>query len=140
MVALSTNRTERMAPGSVLASDRGPLEVAAAAPAPGGGGVARWVVTFVAVNDHKSAEALRGVVLRAEPLNDPEVLWVHDLIGSRVHDTDGTDRGTVTDVQANPASDLLVLDSGALVPLCFVVEHGPGTLTVDVPAGLFDDG
>ena len=41
-------------------------------------------------------------------------------------------------VEANPASDLLVLDSGALVPLRFVVSAEPGHVTVDPPAGLFD--
>jgi 16S rRNA processing protein RimM len=55
-----------------------------------------------------------------------------------VVDQTGEDRGTVVAVEANPASDLLVLDSGALVPLRFVVTEGPGSLTVDVPAGLFD--
>ena len=50
----------------------------------------------------------------------------------------GTGRGTVESVQSNPASDLLVLDSGALVPVVFVVD-GPsdGVLTVEVPDGLF---
>ncbi len=44
----------------------------------------------------------------------------------------------MTAVEANPASDLLVLDSGALVPLTFVVASEPGKLTVDAPPGLFD--
>jgi 16S rRNA processing protein RimM len=49
------------------------------------------------------------------------------------------DRGVVTAVQANPAADLLVLDSGALVPVVFVVS-GPedGEVLVDVPDGLFE--
>ena len=47
----------------------------------------------------------------------------------------------------NPASDLLELDTGALVPLRFVVDQTrptageggePGRLVVEVPAGLFD--
>jgi 16S rRNA processing protein RimM len=41
-------------------------------------------------------------------------------------------------VVANPASDLLELDDGALVPLRFVTEHVPGRITVDAPAGLLD--
>ena len=138
VVALSTNRTERVAPGSVLESDRGRLQVTASTPAPAGAGAGRWVVTFRNVEDRAAAEGLRGLVLRAEPIDDPDALWVHDLIGAQVHDSGGVARGTVTDVQANPASDLLVLDSGALVPLRFVTEHGPGHVTVDVPDGLFD--
>ncbi len=139
VVTLTTNRSERVAPGSVLQTERGTLEVLASAPAPGGGGPGRWVVTFRSIEGREGAEAIRGLVLRAQPLQDPGVLWVHELIGSRVHDVEGVDRGAVSSVQANPASDLLVLDSGALVPLCFVVDHGPGEVTIDVPAGLFDD-
>jgi hypothetical protein len=44
----------------------------------------------------------------------------------------------VTSVEANPASDLLVLDRGGLVPLRFVAEHRPGTLIVDAPDGLVE--
>ena len=44
----------------------------------------------------------------------------------------------MTVVQANPASDLLVLEDGTLVPLTFVVATLAGQLTVDAPAGLFD--
>ena len=83
-------------------------------------------------------ETLRGVVLRAEALEDGDELWVHELIGSRVLEADGTERGTVTAVEANPASDLLVLDSGALVPLSFVVGTEAGRIVVDVPPGLFE--
>ena len=41
-------------------------------------------------------------------------------------------------VEVNPASDLLVLDGGALVPLRFVVSTDDGVVTVDPPDGLFD--
>jgi 16S rRNA processing protein RimM len=45
----------------------------------------------------------------------------------------------VVSVQANPAHDLLVLDSGALVPVVFVVgEPADGRLRIDPPQGLFD--
>jgi 16S rRNA processing protein RimM len=40
--------------------------------------------------------------------------------------------------QANPAHDLLLLDTGALVPMVFVVEHEPGVVVVDLPDGLLD--
>ena len=54
-------------------------------------------------------------------------------------DPDGTGRGTVEAVQENPASDLLVLDTGALVPLRFVTgRDDEGRVVVDVPAGLFE--
>ena len=43
-------------------------------------------------------------------------------------------------VEANPASDLLVLESGGLIPLRFVTESdaAAGTLVVDIPEGLLD--
>ena len=46
--------------------------------------------------------------------------------------------GRVAAVEANPASDLLVLESGALVPMVFVVEAAAGRVVVDPPAGLLD--
>ena len=81
---------------------------------------------------------MRGTVLRGHPLHDDDAWWVHELIGSEVFDTEGTRVGTVTGVLANPASDLLELDGGALVPLRFVVERSAGRVVVDVPAGLLD--
>ncbi len=65
------------------------------------------------------------------------MLWVDDFIGLQVHDG-GVDRGRVTAVQQNPASDLLVLDSGALVPSRFVVDIGDEVVVTDCPDGLFE--
>jgi 16S rRNA processing protein RimM len=133
-VVLTTERLERLAPGAVLHTRRGVLEVASSRPHQGG-----HLVSFVGVADRTAAEALRGLVLQAEPLDDPDELWVHQLVGRTVVEVDGTARGTVTALEVNPASDLLVLDSGALVPLRFVVDDSdPDRLVVDVPEGLFD--
>jgi 16S rRNA processing protein RimM len=77
-------------------------------------------------------------VLAAEPLDDPDELWVHELVGATVVEVGGAERGRVESVLANPASDLLVLDSGALVPLTFVVERTEGRIVIDPPEGLFD--
>jgi 16S rRNA processing protein RimM len=44
----------------------------------------------------------------------------------------------VVAVQANPASDLLVMEDGNLVPLRFVVGREDRRIVVDVPAGLFE--
>jgi 16S rRNA processing protein RimM len=128
-----TDRTERLASGTVLSSSAGDLEVVRAASHGG-----RWIVSFTGVADREAAEALRDVVLRAEPIVDPDALWVHELHGSEVVDVTGRGLGKVTAVEANPASDLLVLDGGGLVPLRFVVEHGAGRLVVEVPDGLLE--
>lgn len=134
MVALVTNRTERLDPGSVLHTDAGPLKVVSSTAQ----GQDRWLVSFEGVNDRNAALRLGHPVLRASPLPADGTLWVHELVGSTVVEPDGTLRGIVTEVQANPASDLLVLDTGALVPLRFVVECRDRQVSIDAPPGLFE--
>jgi 16S rRNA processing protein RimM len=90
------------------------------------------------VETREGAEALRGVVLTAPPLTDAEAWWVHDLIGAQVVDTAGRAIGVVNAVEANPASDLLVLGDGRLIPLRFIVARQPGVLTADPPPGLLE--
>ena len=132
-VALVTDRLERVAAGSVLHTATGLLEVAGSRPHKG-----HHLVRFVGVHGREAAEALRGALLSAPPLDDPDALWVHELIGARVFDVGGVELGAVAAIEANPASDLLVLDRGGLVPLRFVVTTEPGRLTVDVPPGLLE--
>lgn len=137
VVTLTTTESSRVDPGSVLhLSDGRTLRVVTSRPHQH-----RWVVEFEGVHGREGAEAVAGEVLSAEPLDDddPDALWVHELVGSSVVEVDGTDRGEVVAVQANPASDLLVLTTGALVPLRFVVERdAEGRIVVDVPTGLFE--
>lgn len=138
VVSLVTNRTERLEPGAELHAPGGPLRVRRARPFG-----KRWVVAFEGYGDRDAAERLREAVLRAAPIEDPAELWVHELIGAEVVCSEDVARGRVTAVQANPASDLLVLDSGALVPLTFVVStdtsgDGPSRVVVDAPPGLFE--
>ena len=59
-------------------------------------------------------------------------------LASTVLDTDGSPLGVVAAVEANPASDLLVLDTGVLIPLRFVTATGEGWLRVELPPGLVD--
>ena len=135
IVDLVSNRPEqRLAPGSVLQSDQGPLEVVSAS-----AHQHRWIVNFAGVGDRDGAEELRDLVLRAEPLEgEDETLWVHELIGSEVRDRAGALVGSVVAVEANPAHDLLVLDGGALVPMVFVVSSEDGVVVIDPPDGLLD--
>jgi 16S rRNA processing protein RimM len=124
----------RLDPGSVLSSDRGPLTVVSSRPHQG-----RHLVHFQGVDDREGAEALRGVILRARPIERPGTLWVHELVGAKVVSTDGRALGMVAAVEANPASDLLVLADGGLIPLRFVVSHRRGVeVVVDIPDGLLD--
>jgi 16S rRNA processing protein RimM len=101
----------------------------------------RWIVRFDGVDVREAAERLGGTVLLAEAFDDPDGddWWVHDLIGAPVMTVSGEDCGRVTSVLANPASDLLELEGGALVPLTFTVDRRPdGTIVIDPPEGLFD--
>ena len=134
IVSLLTDRLERVAPGSVLYAGGQPLEVVASRPHQ-----KHHIVSFAGVDTREAAEALHGMALLAEPLDDDEELWVHELIGAPVVAVDGSAVGTVEAVQANPASDLLVLEGGALVPVVFVVERrDDGAVVVDLPEGLLD--
>ena len=132
-VVLTTDRTERVAPGSVLQTARGPLTVEASRPHQHG-----FIVSFERVLTRNDAEELHGVVLMAPPIDDEGTVWVHDLIGARVCTVAGDDLGAVTAVEDNPAADLLVLESGALIPMTFVVATADGTVTVDLPEGLLE--
>lgn len=98
----------------------------------------RFVVHFEGLDDRNECERLTNKTLWAEPIADDEALWVHDLIGSRVVDTSGAEFGHCVSVVSNPAHELLELDSGALVPMPFVVSCINGTTTIDPPEGLFD--
>jgi len=133
VVRLVTNRVERLDPGSRLISSVRELVVSKSRPHHD-----KWLVQFDGIETRNQAEELRGAVLSALPLDIPDVLGVHELIGSVVREVDGAERGTVTAVLANPASDLLELDSGHLVPLTFIVQFEEGIVLVDVPDGLFE--
>jgi 16S rRNA processing protein RimM len=134
LVLLSTERTSRLDPGSVLETERGLLTVVSSSRHQD-----RWIVHFDGFSDRDQAETWRGVALLAEPLDDDDgALWVHELVGAQVVLTDGTPVGVVTEVEANPASDLLVLDNGALVPVVFVTDTTADRVTIDPPEGLLD--
>lgn len=134
MVLLVTDRIERVAVGTTLQSDRGDLRIDRSSPHQNG-----HIVHFNGVDTREAAEALRGTLLSAPAIHDPDAYWVHDLVGATVVDVAGTAHGSVVAVEANPASDLLVLEGGALVPLRFVIERTPGRLVIDPPAGLLGD-
>ena len=137
VVQLWTDQMQRVDPGSQLESDRGTLTVVSSkAIGPG-----RFIVQFEDVPDRSAAESLRGLELAAEPLDDvPDALWVHELVGSTVRDAAGTAVGVVASVEANPASDLMVLESGGLIPVRFITAHDPAarSVDVDIPEGLLD--
>ena len=112
----------------------------------------KWLILFEGVNSPEGAERLRGKLLAAAPLSNEAladgeaegtasevVAFVHELIGLRLVDQHGESHGPVVAVVDNPASDLLELEDGRLVPLSFYCDHDDATVSVDVPPGLLND-
>jgi 16S rRNA processing protein RimM len=136
VVTLTTDRTERLDPGTVLHTDRGAVTVASSRPHQH-----RYLAWFDRIADRETAEAWRGVVLSAPPIDevDDDTLWVHQLVGALVFDQYGVAHGPVVALIENPASDLLELADGRLVPLTFLTAFEPGVrIDIDAPAGLLD--
>ncbi len=142
VVGLVTNLPDRIAPGERLklrrrgrpAAELEELAVTASRPFQH-----RYLVSFDGVATREGAEALQGATLLAEAIDDPDALFVHDLIGMEVVEISGLSHGLVAAVEANPASDLLVGEAGWLVPLRFVVERRGSRLVIEAPEGLFDE-
>ena len=138
MVTLETNITSRVSPGSVLVCEESPMTVTASKPHKG-----KWIVQFRGVTTRNLAESLQGKKLFASPIEDISELWVDDLIGLEVIDQDRHRLGRVAFLEANPASDLLVLESGHLIPLAFVDDSSEmviqkGAIEVTIPEGLLE--
>lgn len=133
IVTLLTNRIERLEPGSVLfGADGSEFKVLESRPHQH-----RYMVLFAGYSTRNEAEQLRGTDLSADAIEDPDELWVHELLGATVVDLDGVELGTIAAVESNPVSDLLVLEDEGMVPLTFFVERlDDGTIVVDPPAGL----
>lgn len=136
-VDLTTDRHERVEVGARLWARDAWYTVVRSSPSN-----RRWRVHLDGIDDREAAQALTGALAFAEPIDDPDVLWIHHLVGALVIDISGVERGRCVAVVDNPAADLLELDSGALVPANFVVgvdaESDPTTVTVDPPDGLFE--
>lgn len=96
----------------------------------------RHVVHFEGVESREAAALLTNRLLHAEPVEDSDALWVHQLIGSMVTDRTGAQWGRCVAVVQNPAHDLLELADGVLVPMPFVVETDGATTVIDPPEGL----
>jgi 16S rRNA processing protein RimM len=133
IVSLSTNRDERVAPGSVLYAGDRALTIEASRPHQN-----RWIVQFAGLLRREDADALHGAALTADPIDDPDALWIHEMLGAEVVLTDGSLVGTIREVMANPANDILVLDNNHLVPVDFVTGREEGRIVIDPPEGLFD--
>ncbi|MDA8116651.1 MAG: ribosome maturation factor RimM [Actinomycetota bacterium] len=136
VVNFTTNRPERWATGARLVIAGEWWTVSASRPHQG-----KILLQLEGVTDRTGAERLGGQMVFATGIEDPEALWVDELIGCVVIDQTGAEHGLVTEVLENPASDLMVLEGGALVPLAFVtgVDASAHLVRVEVPEGLFEE-
>jgi 16S rRNA processing protein RimM len=133
-VDLITDREQRLAVGSRLRADKQWLTVTYSKRLP-----QRWLVHFEGFDDRTAVESLTNQALFAEPVAPgDDDLWVHQLVGAQVVEVGGQQRGMCISVIANPAHDILELESGALVPVIFVLSCVDGVITIDPPEGLFD--
>ena len=133
-VDLWSDLTDRLDPGSVLETERGPLTVRTRRMHQG-----KHLVRFDGFTNRSGVETLRGIVLLGEPRDVPGMLWIHEMIGCDVQLTDGTPVGVVAAIEANPASDLCVLEDGRLIPLVFVVSYEANNkMVIDPPEGLLE--
>ena len=133
MIEDRTRVGSRFRVGDATAHDSQWLTVASARPHQD-----RWLVRFDGVADRDAADRLRGVTLEAEPIDSEGDVFVHELVGKTLVDQHGAEHGPVVALVANPASDLLELGDGRLVPLAFYRSHDEHRVLVETPAGLLD--
>jgi 16S rRNA processing protein RimM len=89
---LLTDVPDRLAAGVRLVLGDRPATVASSRPHQG-----RMLVRFEGVDDRNQAELLRGLELKAQPLEpgDQDVYFVHELVGMQVLDEEGGVLGSV---------------------------------------------
>jgi 16S rRNA processing protein RimM len=126
---------ERFAQGATLLVDGAAAEVVGSKRAAGG----RFVIKL-------DRDAPRGATLsvRRDELPDPgeDTYYVFQLVGLAVEEDGGRPLGVVAEVENLPANDVLVLDSGLLLPLvdACVLDVDLAARRVLVARGFADDG
>ena len=138
---------ERFVPGATFVTDpvaAGPLVLRSARDHNG-----ILLLGFEHTEDRTGAEALRGIKLLAEALEDDgdEDAWYErDLVGLKAVTVGGEEIGEVTALESRPAQDLLVLrlTDGREARVPFVtaivpeVDIAGGRVVLDPPPGLLD--
>jgi len=138
---------ERFVPGATFVTEpvaAGPLVLRSARDHNG-----ILLLGFEHTDDRTGAEALRGIKLLADALEDDgdEDAWYErDLVGLKAVTVGGEEVGEVTALESRPAQDLLVLrlTDGRQARVPFVtaivpeVDIAGGRVVLDPPAGLLD--
>src|SRR5699024_5978569 len=129
----------RLAAGTTLTSESGPLTVASLQRRE-----SQWYATFEGHPDRTAVEALRGIVLLAEPEPEPDAWYPHELAGLSAEDPGGHVLGRILGLEHYPAHDVLVLKETSghrtLVPFVAAivpeVDVAGGRVVIDPPHGL----
>ncbi len=144
---LSGAADERFVPGAIFVTEpveAGPMVLHSARDHNG-----VLLLGFEGTDDRNGAEALRGIKLLADALEDDgdEDTWYErDLVGLKAVNVRGVELGEVIALRSGAAQDLLVLrltdGREALVPFVTAIVpevdiHG-GRVVLDPPAGLLD--
>ncbi len=137
LVNLLTDQLEaRTAPGATWLVGPQRLEVTVVSSRPH---QSRWLISFAGYDDRNSVEQLRSLTCYAPAIEAPDVVFVHDVVGRNLVDQHGQNWGEVVAVLANPASDLMELADGSLVPMAFYLDHDDAVVNVEVPKGLLGE-
>lgn len=106
-----------------------------------------YIFTLRGLDDMDEANALKGSEVLVERAELPELqsdqIWAADLVGMKVRDASGNERGEVVGLEHAGPNDLLQVKTAAgevLVPLGLVreIDEANKTLSVESPEGLFD--
>ena len=114
---------ERFSVGATLYADGAPVEVVVSKRGAGGRRV-------VKLDRHVQRGATLAVPRSSLPVPEPDAYYVFQLVGLEVEEDGGGRLGVVAEVENAPANDLLVLDSGLLLPLVDVC-----VLEIDLEGG-----
>ncbi len=97
-----------------------------------------YIVGFGGIDSPEEARRLTNSTVYASPQEFDGYIMSSQLIGKLLVDSAARNRGRVVAIEANPASDLMVLEDGRLVPVVFVQTIGDETIQVSEPPGLFE--
>lgn len=106
----------------------------------------RVLVSFEEVDTREGIEALRGVKLLVEAIEEDDAWYPHQLKGLEAVTITGEKLGTISGLQVGSAQDLLLVKTtNGTVMVPFVTQLVPtvdiegGKVVLDPPLGLFDD-
>lgn len=128
-----SDHPDRFEPGRPLTIDGDEYEIAKCRPYKG-----KFAIVLRGAASREAAEQLTNKLVFGEELEAPPGQWmVANLVGKEVRDKGGDLLGRVESVHSNPASDLLELVGGGLIPLTFITTVTE-TIEVEIPDGLLD--